>query len=177
MAHIELDPAQPGILALFQFRPETAGALLGLGETLLRGPSPLSPGDRELIAAFVSRQNGCSFCELSHGATAGAQLPGGMPAVTAALADPAAAPISPRMTALLAIAAAVRHSGDSVTPELITAARETGATDVEIHDTVLISAAFCMFNRYVDGLAAPAPSDPAVYLEMGAHIAAHGYAR
>jgi len=175
VAHIDLDPGQPGILALFQFRPETAAALTGLGNALLRGPGPLPLGDRELIAAFVSRRNACAFCEQSHAATAAAQRPGGMAGVSAALDDPAGPAAGPKLAALLDIAAAVQLSGAAVTDELVMAARDAGATDTEIHDTVLIAAAFCMFNRYVDGLAAPAPDDPGAYAGMGAHIAAHGY--
>ncbi len=177
MPHIDLDASQPGILGLLQFRPETGAALLNLANVLLRGPNTLSPGERELIAAFVSKQNHCSFCELSHGATAAAQLPAGQQAVSAALADPATAPITDKMKALLNIAAAVRDGGSSVTDGQVAAARDAGATDVEIHDAVLIAAAFCMYNRYVDGLGAQSPSDPAAYLGMGAHIAAHGYGR
>jgi uncharacterized peroxidase-related enzyme len=175
VAHIELDPGQPGILALFQFRPETAGALMELSNVLLRGPGTLSPGDRELIAAFVSRRNDCAFCAASHAAVAAAQRPGGMPGVSAALADPAGAAVGPKLTALLGIAGAVQVSGQAVTGELVAAARAAGATDLEIHDTVLIAAAFSMFNRYVDGLAAPAPADPAAYAGMAGHITAHGY--
>jgi uncharacterized peroxidase-related enzyme len=175
VAHIELDPGQPGILALFQFRPETAGPLLDLTNVLLRGPGSLPPGDRELIAAFVSRRNACQFCELSHGAMAAAQRPGGMAAVGAVLADPAAAAAGPKLTALLGIAAAVQHGGAAVTDGLVAAARAAGATDLELHDTVLIAATFCMLNRYVDGLGAPAPADPAAYAGMAEHITAHGY--
>jgi hypothetical protein len=51
-----------------------------------------------------------------------------------------------------------------------------GATDLEIHDTVLIAAAFCMYNRYVDGLATSAPRDPEFYIATGARLAEEGYA-
>ena len=57
----------------------------------------------------------------------------------------------------------------------VAAAREHGATDTEIHDTVLIAAAFCMFNRYVDGLATRTPTDPKAYEAMGQRIVEHGY--
>jgi uncharacterized peroxidase-related enzyme len=176
MPHIDLDPSLPGIVGLLRFRPETAAPLTALSDVLLQGPNSLSPGERELIAAVVSRRNDCSFCELSHAATAAAHLPDGMPVVAAALDDPATAPVSEKLQTLLKIAAAVATSGAAVTPDLIAAARDAGATDTELHDTVLIAAAFCMFNRYVDGLATQSPTDPAAYTEMGAHLAAHGYA-
>ncbi|MEU5990203.1 peroxidase-related enzyme [Spirillospora sp. NPDC047418] len=175
MAHIELDENVPGLPSLLRFRPETAGPLSALADALLRGPGPLDRGERELIAAYVSELNGCRFCASSHGACAAAQLPGGMTLVQQVHADPAAAPVSAKLRALLAIAAAVRRGGREVGDAHIAAAREAGATDVEIHDTVLIAAAFCMYNRYVDGLATSAPEDPAAYAQMAERLIAHGY--
>ncbi|TDD86193.1 carboxymuconolactone decarboxylase family protein [Actinomadura darangshiensis] len=175
MAHIELDDTVPGLPSLLRFRPETAGPLTALAEALLRGPSPLERGERELIAAYVSELNGCRFCASSHGACAAVQLPGGMSLVEAVHADLAAAPVSGRLRTLLGIAAAVQRGGREVGDPHIAAARGAGATDVEIHDTVLIAAAFCMYNRYVDGLATGVPSDPAAYARMAERITAHGY--
>jgi uncharacterized peroxidase-related enzyme len=175
LPHIELDNDVPGIGGLFRFRPETAGPLNGLAEVLLRGPNTLSRGERELIAAYVSTRNNCTFCAGSHAAFAAAQLPDGMPLVDQACADPDRAPLPPKLRALLHIAGAVQRGGLEVTAELVAAARDAGATDVEIHDTVLIAAAFCMFNRYVDGLATIAPTDPAAYAAAATRIVAHGY--
>jgi uncharacterized peroxidase-related enzyme len=175
LAHIELDENVPGLPSLLRFRPETAGPLSALADALLRGPGPLDRGERELIAAYVSELNDCRFCASSHGACAAAQLPGGMSLVRQVHADPEAAPVSARLRALLAIAAAVRRGGREVGEAHIAAAREAGATDVEIHDTVLIAAAFCMYNRYVDGLATSAPEDPAAYARMAERLIAHGY--
>jgi alkylhydroperoxidase family enzyme len=81
------------------------------------------------------------------------------------------------MRALLAIAAAVQQDGRKVTTQLVDAARTEGATDVEIHDTVLIAAAFCMYNRYVDGLGTLAPNEPQLYEEAAERIMANGYRR
>ncbi|WP_067793992.1 carboxymuconolactone decarboxylase family protein [Actinomadura formosensis] len=175
MAHIELDDDVPGLPSLLRFRPETAGPLSALAEALLRGPSPLERGERELIAAYVSELNGCRFCASSHGACAAAQLPGGMTLVRQVHADPAAAPVSAKLRSLLRIAAAVQRGGHEVGGEHIAAARDTGATDVEIHDAVLIAAAFCMYNRYVDGLGTSAPENPAAYARMAERLVAHGY--
>ena len=159
-----------------RFRPETAKPLNDLAETLLRAPHPsLTPGERELIAAYVSGLNECGFCCASHSAFAAAQLPPGMPLVDQVRADPAAAPVSGKLRALLRIAAAVQRSGRDVTREMVDAARAEGATDVEIHDTVLIAAAFCMYNRYVDGLGTWAPEDPEAYDRAAAHIVRNGY--
>ncbi|MFZ0967791.1 MAG: hypothetical protein WAN13_05920, partial [Candidatus Acidiferrales bacterium] len=80
-----------------------------------------------------------------------------------------------KLKALLAIAGKVQQGGKKVTTAEIERARQCGATDREIHDTVLIAAAFCMYNRYVDGLATWAPQDPQVYRERGAMLAESGY--
>ena len=177
MPHIPLNSAEPGIRGLLQFRPETARPLSELAEVLLRGPSTLTRGERELIAAYVSSLNQCRYCSSSHSACAAAQLPGGMALVEQVCLDPDTAPVSAKLRALLEIASAVRHSGGTVSAEHITRARAAGATDVEIHDAVLIAAAFCMFNRYVDGLAALTPTDPDAYDAMGRRMAHEGYLR
>ena len=175
MPHIALNSAEPGIRGLLRYRPETARPLSELTEVLLRGPSTLTRGERELIAAYVSVLNDCQYCSSSHSACAAAQLPGGMALVEQVRADPAAAPLPAKLKALLLIASAVRDSGQAVTAEQVAAARAAGATDVEIHDTVLIAAVFCMFNRYVDGLATTAPDDPAAYAAGAQRLITQGY--
>jgi uncharacterized peroxidase-related enzyme len=183
--HIELGNDQPGIRSLFFFRPETAAPLCELVEVLLRGPSTLERWERELIAARVSGLNDCRYCTTTHAAFACAQLPQDMELdlVRAdVIAAPGsvgayilAAPISEKLRALLAVAEAVQKTGQAVTPELVQAARTRGATERELHDTVLIAAAFCMYNRYVDGLATVAPEDPANYTKRAEALAADGY--
>jgi uncharacterized peroxidase-related enzyme len=175
MPHIALNSAEPGIRGLLRYRPETARPLSELTEVLLRGPGTLTRGERELIAAYVSALNDCKYCSSSHSACAAAQLPGGMALVEQVRADPRTAPVPAKLKALLAIASAVAGSGRAVTAELVAGARAAGATDVEIHDTVLIAAVFCMFNRYVDGLATTAPDDPAVYAAGAQRLVTHGY--
>jgi uncharacterized peroxidase-related enzyme len=175
MPYITLNSAEPGIRGLLRFRPETGQPLSELADVLLRGPSTLSRGERELIAAYVSSLNGCQYCSSSHSASAAAQLPGGMAVVEQVRADPGTAPLSAKLKTLLVIAGAVQRSGLDVTPEQIAAARSAGATDLEIHDAVLIAAAFCMLNRYVDGLATVAPQDPAVYAAGAQRLITEGY--
>ena len=175
MPHIDLPDGVPGILGPMAFRPETAAPLAQLADVLLRGPSTMSRGERELLATSVSRRNGCHFCETSHATFAARQLVGGRGVVDAVLDDPDCAPVSPKLKTLLVIALQVQASGRSVTADAVAAARRAGATDVEIHDTVLIAAAFCMYNRYVDGLATWAPTDPAVYRRIGTRLATEGY--
>jgi len=180
MPHIDLgvdDREFPGINGPMAFRPETARPLNELAEVLLRAPNSLSRGERELIASYVSSLNDCNFCASSHAAFAAAQLDEGRPLVDRVRADPYGAPVSGKLRALLAIAAAVQRGGKHVTTELVRAARDADASDVEIHDTVLIAAAFCMYNRYVDGLATFAPEQPEVYAARAAHIVDNGYLR
>ncbi|WP_242908185.1 carboxymuconolactone decarboxylase family protein [Actinomadura terrae] len=175
MPHIALGNDAPGILSLFAYRPETARPMNELAEILLRGPSTLTRGARELIAAYVSSLNDCDFCASSHSAFAAAQLPEGMELVARVRADLDGAPIPEKLKALLRVAAAVQRSGQDVRPEDIAAARAAGATDLELHDTVLIAAAFCMFNRYVDGLATTVPDNPDDYAAVAKVIVEGGY--
>jgi uncharacterized peroxidase-related enzyme len=175
MPHIELGNDLPGIRSLFEYRPQTARPLNELVEVLLRGANTLTRGERELIASYVSSLNNTSYCTNIHGAFAAAQLTGGITLVNQVRADPDTAPISAKLKALLRIAAAVQRGGKNVRDEDIEAAREAGANDREIHDAVLIAAAFCMYNRYVDGLATTLPEDPAWYAAAAPAIVNDGY--
>lgn len=179
MAHIDLgldEREYPGITGLMRYRPETAGPLSALAEVLLHAPHPtLTAGERELVAAYVSGLNECTFCCSSHSAFAAAQLDGGMPLVRQVCQDVDSAQVPERLRALLRVAAAVRDGGRTVTRELVEAARGAGATDLEIHDTVLIAATFCMFNRYVDGLGTRLPEDPDAYTVTARNIMVRGY--
>jgi uncharacterized peroxidase-related enzyme len=175
MPHIQLPEGLPGIVSAFAFRPETAKPMRELAEVLLRGPNTLSSGEREMIAAFVSTRNDCYFCQTSHRAAAAHHLDGNYELVDAVRFDYPNAPVSAKLKALLAIAGSVQKGGLYVTEDEIAAARNAGATDLEIHDTVLIAAAFCMYNRYVDGLATFTPRDQQQYDAMGAGMASQGY--
>jgi uncharacterized peroxidase-related enzyme len=180
MPHIALEQGVPGIVSAFAFRPETAEPMRELAEVLLRGPSLLSSADRETVAAYVSSRNECRFCQLSHSAAAAEHL-GGEDAhyalIDAVKSNLDSAAITPKLKALLHIAGKVQIGGKQVTAADVAAARAEGATDVEIHDTILIAAAFCMYNRYVDGLATWQPEDPAGYRPMGKRMAHEGYIR
>jgi uncharacterized peroxidase-related enzyme len=177
MPHIAVPEGYPGIRSLFMFSPVTAAPLNHLVQTLLHDPatSTLTPGERELIAAYTSRLNECKYCASTHGAIAKYQLEGNGELVKQVVNDPQTADISDKMKKLLAIAAKVQQNGKKVSKADVEAARKEGATDKEIHDTVLIAAAFCMFNRYVDGLATWAPDDPGVYEAIGKQRAKEGY--
>jgi uncharacterized peroxidase-related enzyme len=175
MAHIKLPEGLPGIRGAMAFRPETARPLNDLVELLLHGPNSLTPGERELIATYVSSENDCYYCQTIHGAVAAASLNGDEALVKKVKVDFENAEISEKLKALLVIAGKVQRGGKHVTADDVARARAQGATDVEIHDTVLIAAAFCMFNRYVDGLGTDQPRDEAMYRERGKWIARDGY--
>ncbi len=176
MPHINLPSEFPGIRSLFMYRPETAAPLNHLVQTLLHDPHPsLSAGERELIATYVSSLNTCKYCTTIHGAIAKHQLGNNAGIVSSVIADPETAPVSDKLKALLKIAAKVQSGGKNVTPDDIERARNTGASDVDIHDAVLIAAAFCMYNRYVDGLATWQPDNDELYDKMGEQRAREGY--
>src|SRR5882757_9174348 len=177
MAHIQLPEGLPGIVGPLAFSPDTAQPLLALAEVLLRGPNRLTSAEREMIAAHVSYRNERDFCQLSHSAAAFAHLGGNYDLIECIKINPEAADVSDKLKALLNIAGKVQKGGKQVTSEDVARARANGATDKEIHDTVLIAAAFCMYNRYVDGLATPQPLGREAYHEMGERMAHQGCVR
>ena len=178
MAHITLPDGLPGIRGPMVLSPETTKPLCDLVQVLLTGPNTLTPAEREMIATYVSSENDCYYCQHCHGSTAAQHL-GGTDAEYELIGqlkqDFEAAALSGKMKALLNVAGKVQKGGKQVTAADIERARQEGATDKEIHDTVLIAAAFCMFNRYVDGLATWQPHDPGIYLEIGQQTARLGY--
>ena len=176
MPYIPVEKHLPGITGLLEYRKDTAEPIRDLTQLLLRGPSSLTEGERELIATVVSFRNQCRFCTTAH--TAATDLLYGEGDTSAiAKADIESTPVSEKMKALLVIAGLVQQGGKFVTEEAVSRARNAGATDIEIHDTVLIAALFCLYNRYVDGLATIAPSDPSYYEQLGSRLVNHGYQR
>jgi uncharacterized peroxidase-related enzyme len=175
MPHIQLPDGLPGIRGAMAFRPETAKPLYELVEILLHGPNSLSQEERELIATYVSSENDCFYCQTIHGAIAAGSLNDDEALVKKVKHDFQNTAISDKLKALLVIAGQVQKGGKQVTAEAVAHARDSGATDLAIHDTVLIAAAFCMFNRYVDGLDTTQPRDEAMYRERGKRVAREGY--
>jgi uncharacterized peroxidase-related enzyme len=175
MAHISVPEGVPGIRSLVMFRPESGQHLYALAQVLLRGESPLSEAERELIAAYVSSRNECGFCRDSHAAAARYLFKDKKQIVDFVLDDYPSAPISDKLKTLLNISGKVQKNGKEVSPHDVEEARKQGDNDREIHDTVLIAATFSMFNRYVDGLASFTPTDPKAYEEMGVRLGEKGY--
>ena len=176
MPYIPLENHLPGITGLLEYRKDTAAPIRELTQILLRGPSTLSEGERELVATIVSHRNECTFCATAH--TAAADILLGEENTTACIKkDISTAPVSDKMKALLTIASQVQQSGKNVTAASIQRAKDAGATDLEIHDTVLIAALFCLYNRYVDGLSTVTPTDPEFYKGLGERLKNNGYNR
>jgi uncharacterized peroxidase-related enzyme len=176
MPYIPLEAHLPGITGLLEYDKAAAAPIRELTQILLRGPSTLTEGERELIATIVSSSNQCSFCTAAHTAAADVLL-GEQETSAKVKEDVMAAPVSNKMKALLTIAAQTAQSGKAVTAAAIQKAKDEGATDIEIHDTVLIAALFCLYNRYVDGLATVTPTEPAFYEGLGKRLKEHGYNR
>ncbi len=151
MPYIPLKEELPGVTGLLDYRKDTALPIRQLTHILLRGESTLTEGERELIASVVSHGNECNFCNAAHSTTADMLLEDHH-TTDKVKEDLESAPVSEKMKALLTIARAVQKNGRLVTPEMVERAREHGATDMELHDTVLIAALFSLYNRYVDGL-------------------------
>ena len=176
MAYINTNIPQPGIVSLLYYKTSSGKALSNLAHALLHGPSTLTSGERELIAAHVSYLNNCEFCHMSHGAAASEHLGDEGKTVKCVIENIDTAPVSDKMKALLRIAGKVQQSGRAVTQEDIDAAKKQGATDEEIHDAVLVAAAFCMYNRYVDGLNTALPvNTEEEYKKSGVRLATKGY--
>jgi uncharacterized peroxidase-related enzyme len=176
MPYISVEEHLPGITGLLEYRKDSAEPIRNLTQFLLRAPNTLTEGERELIASVVSHNNECRFCSAAH--TAATDLLFGESNTAACVkADIETAPVSEKMKALLTIAKQVQKSGKAVTTESVERAKKAGATDVEIHDAVLIAALFCMYNRYVDGLATVTPTDPDFYKSLADRIVHHGYTR
>lgn len=175
MPHIPLAEGVPGIRSLVMYRPDTGAPLYELAQILLRDESPLSPAERELIATYVSHLNECKFCMNSHAAAARYLYNENSETVDIVLDNYQTAPISNKLKVLLTIAGKVQADARTVSDEDVAQARKFGAVDRDIHDTVLIAATFCMFNRYVDGLNTLTPESTEAYVPMGERMGTLGY--
>lgn len=174
MSYIPLEAHLPGITGLLEYRKDSVAPIRELTQILLRGPSALTEAERELIAAVVSNKNERRFCTAAHTAAANILL-GEAETSEKVKHDITTAPVSEKMKALLTIASHVQVSGKNVTEADIRKAKDEGATDIEVHDMVLIAAACSMFNSYVDGLATFTPTDKKEYETMGIRVAEKGY--
>lgn len=175
-AFIQVPAGLPGIIGPMTAYPDTARPLNELADLILRHDTPTFPkSERETVAAYVSYLNDCVFCSESHGAVADYHW-GKIGFSRELWADLEKAPVSDRLRALLKIAANVQKTPVKASQTDVDLALSLGATERDVHDTVLIAAAFCMFNRYVDGLGTYAfPRGHAAYVEMGKMLGTGGY--
>lgn len=176
MPHIPLPAHLPGITGLLEYRQDTAQPIRELTQLILRGPSSLTFGERELIASLVSHRNECRFCSAAHSAVTGLLL-GENETCELVKENYETAPVSDKMKALLQIAAQTQRGGRFVSESAVERAKNAGASDLEIHDTVLIAALFCFYNKYVDGMATELPADPAYFQTLGERIAVSYFRR
>lgn len=139
------------LLGLFRTYPDQARALLQFHETVMRGPSPLTVAERELIAAYVSGLNACGYCHGVHSRTAAAF---GLPeaVLSAAILDPDSAPIDARMRPLLRYLGKLTRTPDKMTEQDAEEIFAAGWDDRAFHDAVLVCGIFNMMNRIVMGL-------------------------
>lgn len=177
MSYINVPENLNGIRSLMAFRPDTAKYINELAEILLRSKSndSLTRGERELIGTYVSYLNDCFFCQNAHGAIAQHYLQCDMKFIDDIKTHYEGMPLSDKLKSLLGIAGNVTKGGKFVEPEQIEKAKQSGATDKEIHDTVLIAAFFSLCNRYVDGLGTSANPDRQYYIDRGKMRAEEGY--
>src|SRR5690606_21058221 len=176
MPYIPVEEHLPGITGLLEYRKDSAQPIRELTQLLLRGPSTLTEGERVLIATVVSHGNECRFCTTAHAETADLLL-GDTSTTRKVREDIESAPVSEKMKALLTIAKQVQQGGKHVTEGSVQRIKTAGATDLEIHDCVLIAALFCLYNRYVDGLATLEPQDPEYYKALAGRLTTIGYRR
>jgi uncharacterized peroxidase-related enzyme len=151
MTYLPSLPPGAVLLDVFRARPEIYRPLIDYHQALLRGPSPLSAGERELIAAYVSGLNACGYCHGVHAATAQAfGVPG--ETLTALLADVGSAPVAERLKPLLRYVGKLTSNPAKITPTDAEAVLEAGWDERALHDAVAVCALFNMMNRLVDGL-------------------------
>jgi len=175
MPFIQINNEFPGIEGLLFNNPSTGKAICRFVHQVLRGASSLSSAEREIIAAYVSNLNQCTYCNNAHTEVANALLNDEGNTMACVNASVATAPLSPKMKALLQIASKVQQGGMYVDETDIQNARRLGANDNDIHDAVLVAAMFCFINRYVDGLRTETPPDREDYKLPAKYLARLGY--
>jgi uncharacterized peroxidase-related enzyme len=175
MAYIQIDSSLPGMQSLLDYRPQIASPLKTLMAVMMRSKEGLSKGERELIATYVSNLNDCYNCHQIHGEVAQCFFEELPDLVESIKTDIHNADLTQRQKAILGIAANVQKNGKLVTDQQISGAKNLGISDLEIHDTVLISAMFCFFNRYIDGLGIVSQDTTETFKERAKMIAEFGY--
>jgi len=173
MSYLRSLPADAVLLQVFQAYPDTSRPLLGYHEQVMRGPSPFTIAERELIAAYVSGVNACTYCHGVHAATAEAfGVPSGL--LTAALADLDSAPVDDRLRPVLHYVGKLTRTPSRMTEADADAVYAAGWDERAVHDAVLVCALFNFMNRIVEGLGISA--DEAYFEMSGKRLHTRGYA-
>ncbi len=172
MSYLRLLEADAGLLQIFQAFPETARRLLEYHDVLLRGDSPFSPAERELIAAFVSGLNNCEYCRAVHSQTAVAL---GIDAETIAhiFSNSLDEHVDLRMQPVLTFVRKLTLSAGKITAADVDPLFAAGWNDRAVHDASAICGLFNLMNRLVNGLGVKAPEG---YVKLAAQrLADDGY--
>jgi uncharacterized peroxidase-related enzyme len=158
MPYLPSLPEDAKLLDVFRAFPASAAPLLELHEALMRGPSPLSAGERELIAAYVSALNACAYCAGVHGATAAAfGLDVGF--LQSMTEDLEAAPVDAKLRPLLRVVAKLTRTPSRMAPQHAEAVLAAGWPEQALYDAVAICALYSYMNRLVEGLGIRAEAD------------------
>jgi uncharacterized peroxidase-related enzyme len=164
--------ARASLLDVFKAFPETSKPLIQFHEVLLRGPSPFSEGERELIAAYVSRLNHCRYCQGVHTATA--ERLGVPPGAVERLGeDIDLAPVSDRMKPVLRYVEKLTRAPGSITKSDAEAILTAGWDETALYHAAAVTALFNFMNRLVEGLGIEL--DPAYFEVASRRLAEHGY--
>lgn len=161
------------IWRMFAFKPEATDHLLRFTQEVMRGPSPLSAGLRELIAAYTSASNQCPYCRDSHSGAA-AELLGDDPLVSSVIENLELAPLPEPEKALLRFVRRMTLASYEISQPEIDALKSHGWSDEAIYDTITVSALFNFYNRWVNASGVN-PLPPEVHRQRGRSLAEHGY--
>jgi uncharacterized peroxidase-related enzyme len=173
MSWLKSLPSNSRLFEVFQAFPETARPLIEYHEALMRGPSPFTVGERELIAAYVSGLNSCGFCHSIHAQTAAAfgidiQL------LHALLTEHESVPVSARLRPVLSFVKKLTLFPGRMIPADAETVFAAGWDDRALHDAAAICGLFNLMNRLVDGLGIQADVDYTQFVAQ--HLATGGYA-
>jgi uncharacterized peroxidase-related enzyme len=148
-------PQIPGILQCFATHPPLLEHMMGLAQSMLFVDGALDRRHKEMLSAFVSAQNQCAYCTDSHGFSFRVQ--GGSPEALEALmtCHLESEAITPPQRALLDFARKITQNSQSITPADIEALRTAGWSDLQIAETIHVTALFASFNRVVNAFGLP----------------------
>jgi uncharacterized peroxidase-related enzyme len=159
---------------LFAFQNDVMVHLAQLSQGIIRQPSTISVGMRELIAAYTSYQNECAFCTLAHAAAASELL--GEELVWSALRDVDRSPLDDKDKTLLRFVGKVTKNLPAVDGADVDALRSAGWDDEGIYFAISTCALFNFYNRWITASGVPAMSAEA-HREQGRRLARDGYIR